>query len=190
MKKLIYLLALTVLIMTLSIALFSCEEEGNEGEGTTLSSGSSNDSQSSTPDGSDAHVHTYEKGWKSDDHGHYRSYICHPDIKDYDEHFDTVDRDGLCDVCQYQLESSKKITVIVQDQAKNPVVGAEIKLYTQTVEYFVTTDENGICSSSFVYINGLRAMVISLPSDEYRLYDNKSIFSIEGDTLTITVERK
>lgn len=191
MKKLVYLSAL-ILVLSLSTMLFSCGnvEPGEGSDSSTNSVTSTQSSNSEATDSSQPHEHIYDKGWNKEDTGHYRPCICHPEHKNISAHIDTVDKNGLCDVCQYEMEKEKKITVIVKDQIGDSVVGAEIKIYTQTVEHLVTTDENGACSAAFIYTNGLRVMVISLPSEEYRLYDNKAIFSISSDTLTITVERK
>ena len=134
------------------------------------------------------HEHTYGKGWEKETSGHYRPCICHPEYKNISEHIDTVDKNGFCDVCQYEMVKEKTVTVVVTDTDGYAVQDAEIKIYTQTVEHIVKTDVNGSCTGSFVYTNGLKAMIISLP-EEYKMPE-KSIFSIYESFLTITIEKK
>ena len=196
MKIKLYSILISLLAIVMSFALFSCSDD-NEGGGNGLGNNSSANSSSSSSDfsgvnstlNSTPHEHTFSKdGWVAEEKGHYRACVCHPEIKNYADHTDTVDKDGLCDVCQFLMESEKVITVTVKDADGKPVVGAIIKIYTQTVEHYETTDENGSCSGTFIYTNNLRAMIDSLPDGYIR--PEKTIFSIDKDNLTITVEKK
>ncbi len=189
MKKIVYLSAL-ILILSLSAMLFGCGDV-DTGEGSNSSTDSVTSTQSSNSEATDSsqpHEHIYDKGWNKEDTGHYRPCICHPEHKNISAHIDTVDKNGLCDVCQYEMEKEKTVTVIVQDTDGKAVQGAEIKIYTQTVEHIVKTDENGSCTGIFIYTNGARAMIISLP-EGYKL-PQKTIFSIYESSLTITVEKQ
>ena len=181
MKKIIHLFILSLLILSLSVVFLSCEDTSDS---STV--GSESDIDSVYSDDESIHEHTFSKGWNYDETGHYRPCVCHPDFKDMAEHFDTVDKNGFCDVCQYEMVKPTKITVSVIDNNGNAVCGAEIKIYTQTVEHIVTTDESGLCSASFIYTNSMRAMILSLPS-EYK-YPEKLIYSISENDLIITVE--
>lgn len=196
MKIKLYSILISLFAIIMSFTLFSCsdEEEGCEsGSGNNSSVNSSSAASDSSTDNSTLdstpHEHTFSKdGWVMEERGHYRACVCHPEIKNYADHTDTVDKDGLCDVCQFLMESEKVITVTVKDADGKPVVGAIIKIYTQSVEHYETTDENGTCSGTFIYTNNLRAMIDSLPEGYIR--PEKAIFSIESDNLTITVEKK
>ena len=183
MKKIFYLLSLTLLVLAICITLFGCgNDETTESSQSNTSTSSSQDSTSSI------HEHTYGKGWEKEDLGHYRPCICHPEHKNMSDHIDTVDKNGFCDVCQYEMVKETTITVFVTDDVEQAVQGAEIKIYTQTVEHIETTDQFGSCSGSFVYTNGLKAMIISLP-DGYKLPE-KTIFSIYEESFTIVVGKE
>lgn len=192
MKKLF----LSLLIITvLSTMLFACGGKGNTAPSSSSVTSPSSSSQQSTPvslpqsteDEKPVHKHTYEPGyWQSTNEGHYRVYTCHPEVIDMADHMDYVDRDGRCDVCMFVMEDVKTCTVTVVDENNSPVPNVKLKLYTMGEEKFVFTNEEGTATCEFIYTDGLKAMLVSLP-DGYN--SKKDIFSFDGTNLTITVNK-
>ena len=180
------------LIFALSLSLlllFSCGEDDTPGI-TDSATQSSNDVSSNAPPIKEdplPHEHTFSKEWLIEEEGHYRACICHPDFKDIAPHLDTVDKNGVCDVCQFEMVKATEFTFNLLDKDGQGVFGAEIKIYTMGTEFTVTTDEKGQAKASFIYTDGVkvRAMIVSLP-DGY-IKPEKDVYTFYEQALCVTV---
>lgn len=176
MKRIISLiLVLTFALLSFSM-LFSCEES----QGST--NNTEPDTNSSTPD---THQHTFEQDWTITKDGHYRACTCHSEVVNLKEHVDLLDRNGICDVCEYVLVHPDTYTLTIIDQFGAPVKNAEIMFRASTADKVATTDENGQAKIDLTDSNGLNVWLMSVP-DGYEM-PQKDIFSFVGFELTITI---
>ena len=178
MKKLFTFLLTAILILSLSVLLFSCTEEETEGTtGTTAS----------TEPEEPPHTHEFASEWTADQNGHYHACTCHPDVKNIVSHTDSVDRDGVCDVCFYVIEEPTTFTVTVVSADGTPIKGVKIKIYDSAFTKIVTTNENGQASVSTVYADSLKALVQSAPDGYKDIVDE--IYTFTATELVITTQQ-
>ena len=173
MKKLLAI-ALSLLMLLASVYLLvSCgDNEDNK------------DNTGDDPNGEQTtHTHTYAKDWTGTKAGHYKACICHPEVIELASHTDTVNSDGVCDVCLLTIKENTTFKVTVKDDKGNPVPGVVLKIFTSFADQIVTTDENGVAEHSFIYYDSVKAIIQSVPQGYENLVDE--IYEFEGTELNI-----
>ena len=180
-------LFIIIMMLLCTAMLFSCGKSEDGSNNSQPSSASAIENDGGTVD-TPVHEHTYAKGWITTEDGHYKECICHPEIKEIAAHMDYVDRDGRCDVCMAVMVEAKTYTVTVLDEGGVPIQNAELKIYTMGEEKLLSTNSQGTAAADFIYSDGIKAMLISLP-DGYTL-PSKLIYTFSTEDLIIDLSKQ
>ena len=184
MKRIITLfLSLTLLALSATM-LYGC---GDSETPPTPSSSTVSSTQGGTNNTQSNHTHTFETTWTQAENGHYRACTCHPEEKELAPHADSVDRDGKCDVCQFTMKAPTTFTFILKDENGQPVVGAEIRIYTNSSDKILKTDESGTVTHELIYFDSVKAIVCSVPEGYADI--SSQIFRFDGTTLEATAAK-
>ncbi len=184
MKRIITLfLSLTLLALSATM-LYGC---GDSKTPPTSSSSTVSSTQGGTNNTQSNHTHTFETTWTQAENGHYRACTCHPEEKELAPHADSVDRDGKCDVCQFTMKAPTTFTFILKDENGQPVVGAEIRIYTNSSDKILKTDESGTVTHELIYFDSVKAIVCSVPEGYADI--SSQIFRFDGTTLEATAAK-
>jgi len=206
-----------------SMLLSSCNKEANSSSSVTNSS-SVNSSSSVTSDSSSnvtsdsssnvtsdsssnvttssssssIHKHVYADEWSKNEEGHYKDCTCHSSEIVILDHEDD-DKNGICDICEYVIEEVKTYTIVVQDHLNNPIAGAEVKFTNLGEEITLTTNEEGRAITEYIYVDEVKATVLSVPAgyiinddvNEFVLVANEEVFTNNIDkNITYTIYTK
>ena len=182
MKRIFSMLLVIAVILSCTLVLLSCADDQDTTTSSTNSTPSSTE-QSKVPQ----HSHTYEGDWIVEEEGHYRVATCHPDAKDLNDHKDSVNRDGKCDVCFYVMKEPTTFTFTLKDNTGAPIQGATVKLYSNAEDNTVVTDENGNASHQFLYFSDVKVIVISTPEGYVSINDEIYVFS--GTSIEVTTDK-
>lgn len=164
-------------------------------ESTNMTSTSSSITSSSN---SSKHEHILADEWSQNEEGHYKDCTCHPSEIVIIEHYDD-DKNGLCDECEYVIEEIKTYTFVVNDHLNNPIEGAEVKVTNLGEEFIFTTNSEGKVSKEFIYVDEVKATLLSVPSgyrvsldsNEFVLVPNEIVYTNSIDKLiTYTIYTK
>ena len=184
MKRIITLfLSLTLLALSATM-LYGCGDSETPPSSNPSTVSSTQGGENNIPN---EHEHTFAAEWTQAENGHYRECTCHPEYKSIAPHSDSVDRDGKCDVCQFTMKAPTTFTFILKDESGQPVVGAEIRIYTSSSDKILKTDESGTVTHELIYFDSVKAIVCSVPEGYTDI--SSQIFRFDGTTLEATAAK-
>ena len=160
--------------------------DSSSGEGDNTDEGVTTDSSGSEGDNVDEHKHVYETTWTQDEKGHYYACTCHPEEITVIEHTDLIDKDGLCDECEYVIKEQTIFTVSIKNDSGAPVSDVTVKFINGNEEISEVTDNEGKALCTLVYFDTVKVSIPGLP-DGYRCPDGLD-YTFDGNSLDITIE--
>lgn len=129
--------------------------------------------------------HAFPENWSFNPSEHFRTCTLHPDITESEAHADE-NLDGNCDTCEYVVKNPTNFTVTVVDDSGRPVQGAEVKLFTESEEVTLITNENGALAYEFMYYEYVKASIVSFPVG-YR-YTSDAVVEFEGTNMKLILQ--
>ena len=167
------------MVLISGVLITSCK---NGSDSSKKSSNIPTVSSSTTSSSSSKHENVYEGEWLKNEEGHYKECECGEGTFETLPHNDQ-NKDGKCDECHYVIEEEKSyiVKVLFEDE---PISNVEIKFSNNDEEVIVSTDEFGVAQSSFIYVDEVKAIVLSVP-ENYMIPEEKVLVANEENIIYI-----
>ena len=170
LKKIIGLVLVVTIFASMAVMLSSCKKEEKE------------------------HTHKFYEAWMNDADNHWHAPACeHKTEKGSLAAHEDKNRDGICDVCSYDIKASNNntavnstYTVYVKDASGQPVANVKVMLVRENVyTAYKITDSNG--RATFTLEDGdWKAAFAEIPEGSANTLEQRFTFDENGQ-VTITL---